>query len=152
MTAALSTSLLGVVAVRDAGTLAGSGRAQVLLTARSVTVTGAVLCVATLGVVASTLRRMDLCVEAFGLTRLRLFVEVVEVVLAVILVLVLISGLRWRARWFPRAVVQVMRWRCAASPRSTRMRRSPGTTPQRSRARRQTSPTCMAFRPTALPA
>src|SRR5665811_2172612 len=39
-----------------------------------------VLCVGTLGVVASALRRMDLYVEAFGMTRLRLFVVVVEVV------------------------------------------------------------------------
>ncbi|QTE29562.1 DUF4153 domain-containing protein [Pengzhenrongella sicca] len=68
----------------------------------------AVLCLGTLGVVASALRRMGLYVDAFGLTRLRLFVEVVEVVLAVVLVLVLVAGVRWRARWLPRAVVQVV--------------------------------------------
>lgn len=67
-----------------------------------------VLCVATLGVVASALRRMNLYMDAFGLTRLRLFVVVVEVVLAVVLVLVLVAGVRWRGGWLPRAVVQVV--------------------------------------------
>ncbi|CAN5381344.1 hypothetical protein BH11ACT1_BH11ACT1_31540 [soil metagenome] len=66
-----------------------------------------VLCVATLGVVASALRRMSLYMDAFGLTRLRLFVVVAEVVLAVVIVLVLAAGVRWRGRWLPRAVVQV---------------------------------------------
>lgn len=67
----------------------------------------AVLCVATLGVVASALRRMELYIDAFGLTRLRIFVEIVEIALAVVLVLVLIAGVSWRARWLPRAVVYV---------------------------------------------
>ena len=66
------------------------------------------LCVATLGVVASALRRMSLYMDAFGLTRLRLFVVVAEVVLAVVFVLVLVAGARWRGRWLPRAVVQVV--------------------------------------------
>jgi len=67
-----------------------------------------VLCVATLGVVASALRRMSLYMDAFGLTRLRLFVVVVEVVLAVVLVLVMAAGVRWRGGWLPRVVVQVV--------------------------------------------
>lgn len=67
-----------------------------------------ILCVATLGVVASALRRMDLYVSAFGLTRMRLFVVVVEVVLGAVLVLVLVAGARWRGGWLPRAVVQVV--------------------------------------------
>ncbi|WP_250446836.1 DUF4153 domain-containing protein, partial [Actinotalea sp. C106] len=67
----------------------------------------ALLCLGTLGVVASALRRMDLYVDAFGLTRLRLLAVVVEVVLGVILVLVLVAGVRWRGGWLPRAVVQV---------------------------------------------
>lgn len=68
----------------------------------------AVLCLGTLGVVASALRRMDLYVDAFGLTRLRLFVVVVELVLAAVLVLVMVAGVRWRGGWLPRAVVQVV--------------------------------------------
>ena len=95
------TLVVVAVAARHAPRSTGRDR---LLTGASL----AVLCMATLGVVASALRRMDLYIEAFGLTRLRLFVQVVEVLLAVILVLVLISGLRWRTRWLPRAVVQVM--------------------------------------------
>lgn len=67
-----------------------------------------VLCVGTLGVVASALRRMDLYVEAFGMTRLRLFVVVVEVALAAVLLLVMVAGVRWRGGWLPRAVVQVV--------------------------------------------
>lgn len=67
-----------------------------------------VLCVGTLGVVGSALRRMDLYMEAFGLTRLRLFVAVVEVALGVVLVLVMVAGVRWRGEWVPRAVVQVL--------------------------------------------
>ncbi|WP_246280452.1 DUF4153 domain-containing protein [Cellulomonas humilata] len=67
-----------------------------------------VLCLGTLGVVASALRRMDLYVEAFGLTRLRVFVTVVEIALAAVFVLVLVAGVRWRGRWLPRAVVQVV--------------------------------------------
>ena len=68
----------------------------------------AVLCVGTLGVVASALRRMDLYVEAFGLTRLRVLVVVAEVAMAVVLVLVMAAGVRWRGAWLPRAVVQVV--------------------------------------------
>lgn len=71
-----------------------------------------VLCLGTLGVVASALRRMDLYMDAFGLTRLRLLVVVVEVVLAAVLVLVMVAGLRRAtqdrrvpAPWLPRAVL-----------------------------------------------
>jgi len=66
-----------------------------------------VLCVATLGVVASALRRLDLYVDAFGLTRLRLFVAVAELAFAAVLVLVLVAGARGSGRWFPRAAVWV---------------------------------------------
>ncbi len=67
-----------------------------------------VLCVGTLGVVASALRRMDLYVDSYGLTRLRLLVGVAEVVLGLIVVLVLAAGVRWNARWLPAVVVQVV--------------------------------------------
>ncbi|MBO1753031.1 DUF4173 domain-containing protein [Actinotalea sp. BY-33] len=68
----------------------------------------AILCLGTLGVVAAALRRMDLYVDAFGLTRLRMLAVLVEVVLGVVLVLVLVAGVRWRGAWLPRAVVQVV--------------------------------------------
>lgn len=65
------------------------------------------LCLGTLGVVASALRRMDLYVDAFGLTRLRLLAVAVEVGLGLVLVLVLIAGVRWRGGWLPRAALHV---------------------------------------------
>ncbi|WP_203748282.1 DUF4153 domain-containing protein [Cellulomonas chitinilytica] len=67
-----------------------------------------VLCVATLGVVASALRRLDLYVDVFGLTRLRLLVAVAELVMGAVLVLVLVAGARGSGRWFPRAAVWVV--------------------------------------------
>ncbi|MFE7523408.1 DUF4153 domain-containing protein [Streptomyces halstedii] len=62
-----------------------------------------VLCVLTLVVVASALRRMDLYVAAFGLTRLRISVAAVELWLGVVLVLILVAGV-FGARLLPRAV------------------------------------------------
>ncbi|MFF2727311.1 DUF4153 domain-containing protein [Streptomyces sp. NPDC058008] len=61
------------------------------------------LCVLTLVVVASALRRMDLYVDAFGLTRLRISVAAVELWLGVVLVLILAAGV-FGARLLPRAV------------------------------------------------
>ncbi|MFE5241828.1 MULTISPECIES: DUF4153 domain-containing protein [unclassified Streptomyces] len=61
------------------------------------------LCVLTLVVVASALRRMDLYVDAFGLTRLRISVAAVELWLGVVLVLILAAGV-FGARMLPRAV------------------------------------------------
>ena len=66
------------------------------------------LCLGTLGVVASALRRMDLYVDAFGLTRLRVFVTVTEIALAAVFVLLLVAGIRWRGGWLPRAALQVV--------------------------------------------
>ncbi|MDC7122373.1 DUF4173 domain-containing protein [Cellulomonas fimi] len=67
-----------------------------------------VLGVGTLGVVASALLRMDLYVEAFGLTRLRLWVALAEGVMGVVLLLVLVAGVRWRAGWLPSAALGVV--------------------------------------------
>lgn len=66
-----------------------------------------VLCLATLAVVASALRRMDLYVDAYGLTRLRVLVVAVEIGLAAVLVLMLVAGVRWRGGWVPRASLHV---------------------------------------------
>ena len=66
-----------------------------------------VLCLGALGVVASALRRLDLYVDAFGLTRTRLLVIVIELAFAAVLLLVAAAGIRWRGRWLPRAIVQV---------------------------------------------
>ncbi|MFE3830722.1 DUF4153 domain-containing protein [Streptomyces sp. NPDC059092] len=54
-------------------------------------------------VVAAALRRMDLYVDAFGLTRLRVSVTAVELWLGLVIVLMLVAGAT-RGRWLPRAV------------------------------------------------
>ena len=63
------------------------------------------LCVLTLAVVVSALHRLHLYEEAFGFTRLRLFMNVFESWLGVLVALVLVAGVRLRASWLPRAVV-----------------------------------------------
>ncbi|WSQ34828.1 DUF4173 domain-containing protein [Streptomyces sp. NBC_01224] len=62
-----------------------------------------VLCLLTLIVVASALRRMDLYVDAYGLTRLRISVAAVELWLGVVLVLTTAAG-AFGARLLPRTV------------------------------------------------
>lgn len=61
------------------------------------------LCLLTLVVVASALRRMDLYVDAYGLTRLRISVAAVELWLGVVLVLIMAAGV-FGAKVLPRAV------------------------------------------------
>ncbi|WP_308290435.1 DUF4153 domain-containing protein [Streptomyces meridianus] len=61
------------------------------------------LCVLTLVVVASALRRMDLYVDAYGLTRLRVSVTAMELWLGAVIVLIMAAGAT-RAHWLPRAV------------------------------------------------
>ncbi|MFJ9951982.1 DUF4153 domain-containing protein [Kitasatospora sp. NPDC091207] len=63
------------------------------------------LCLLTLVVVASALGRMWFYVDASGLTRLRLWVLVVEVWLGVVFVLLITAGLVRSAGWLPRVVV-----------------------------------------------
>ncbi|MFD7706026.1 DUF4153 domain-containing protein [Streptomyces sp. NPDC059785] len=61
------------------------------------------LCALALVVVASAVRRMDMYVEAYGLTRLRISVVAVELWLGLVIVLIMAAGV-WGARWLPRAV------------------------------------------------
>ncbi|MFI6146682.1 DUF4173 domain-containing protein [Streptomyces sp. NPDC051109] len=61
------------------------------------------LCALTLVVVASALRRMDLYVDAYGLTRLRVSVAAMELWLGLVIVLIMAAGV-FGARWLPRAV------------------------------------------------
>lgn len=63
------------------------------------------LCLLALVVVASALYRLHLYEEAFGFTRLRLFMNAFESWLGVLVGLVLVAGVRLRARWLARAVV-----------------------------------------------
>ncbi|WP_330333020.1 DUF4173 domain-containing protein [Streptomyces sp. NBC_00536] len=62
------------------------------------------LCLLTLVVVASAVRRMDFYVHAFGLTRLRVSVVTMELWLGVVIVLIIAAGI-FGARWLPRAVM-----------------------------------------------
>ncbi|MDQ0810749.1 hypothetical protein QFZ63_002463 [Streptomyces sp. B3I7] len=61
------------------------------------------LCALALVVVASAVRRMDMYVEAYGLTRLRISVTAVEWWLGLVIVFIMAAGV-WGARWLPRAV------------------------------------------------
>ncbi|WP_432754052.1 DUF4153 domain-containing protein [Streptomyces sp. JL2001] len=61
------------------------------------------LCVLTLVVVASALRRMDLYVDAYGLTRLRVSVAAMEIWLGLVILLIMAAGV-FGARLLPRAL------------------------------------------------
>ncbi|MGW7452291.1 DUF4153 domain-containing protein [Streptomyces sp. NPDC054787] len=69
---------------------------------RFVRVVLGVLCALTLVVVAAALRRMDLYVDAYGLTRLRVSVAAMELWLGLVIVLIMAAGV-FGARWLPRA-------------------------------------------------
>lgn len=96
--ATLLTLLVIAVALRWAPR--GGARDRVLV--RSLL---GLLCGLTLVVVASALRRMDLYVDAYGLTRLRLSVAGVEILLGLVLVLIMAAGVFGAGRWLPRAVL-----------------------------------------------
>jgi two-component system sensor histidine kinase BaeS len=63
------------------------------------------LCLLALAVVVFALNRLHLYEDAFGFTRLRLFMNVFEGWLGLLLVLVLLAGVRLRAPWLPGAIV-----------------------------------------------
>lgn len=94
--ATLLTLLVIVLALRWAPRTRSGDRTLV----RSVLGT---LCALTLVVVASAVRRMDMYVEAYGLTRLRISVLGVELWLGLVIVFIMAAGV-WGARWLPRAV------------------------------------------------
>ncbi|WP_434027377.1 DUF4153 domain-containing protein [Streptomyces graminofaciens] len=94
--ATLLTLLVIVLALRWAPRTRSSDRTLVRA------VLGA-LCGLALVVVASAVRRMDMYVEAYGLTRLRISVVAVELWLGLVIVLIMAAGV-WGARWLPRVV------------------------------------------------
>ena len=63
-----------------------------------------VLCVLTLVVLASALRRMNLYEDVYGLTRIRVSVYAVDLWLAAVFVAVIVAGSIGRWAWLPRAV------------------------------------------------
>ena len=64
-----------------------------------------VLCVCTLVILASAHRRLDLYVDVFGASRLRLLAQAQILWVGAVFALVIAAGLRRRAPWLPRAVV-----------------------------------------------
>ncbi|GIG66386.1 DUF4153 domain-containing protein [Phytomonospora endophytica] len=62
------------------------------------------LCALSLVVVASALHRMSLYEDMYGLTRLRVWIFTVELWLGLVFLLVMVAGIRLRARWLPRTV------------------------------------------------
>ncbi|WP_203733129.1 DUF4153 domain-containing protein [Paractinoplanes durhamensis] len=63
------------------------------------------LSVLTLVIVGSSLHRMNLYADTYGLTRLRLLVALCEAWFGLVLLLVLVAGLRIRAPWLPRVAI-----------------------------------------------
>ncbi|MGW7517094.1 DUF4153 domain-containing protein [Streptomyces sp. NPDC054796] len=106
----LSATLLTLVVIAFALRWAPRGRQSDGALVRGVLGT---LCLLTLVVVVSALRRMDLYVDAYGLTRLRLSVFGMELLLGVVIVLIMVAGVRGAvsspggrgAGWLPRAVL-----------------------------------------------
>jgi Domain of unknown function (DUF4173) len=62
------------------------------------------LCMLTLVIVAVALRRLFLYEEAYGWTRLRLWVHAFELWMGLVIVLIAIAGINLRATWLPRAI------------------------------------------------
>lgn len=64
------------------------------------------LCVLTLVILASALRRLDLYQDVFGLTRLRVSVQATILWLGAVFALILVAGIN-QGKWLPRAVLYV---------------------------------------------
>ncbi len=91
---------LGVVTVLAARAARDTPGRRLLLRAL-----GGMLCLFTLVVVASAVTRMALYVQAYGFTRPRLLADALVVWLGVVFVVVLVAGVRLRARWLPHALL-----------------------------------------------
>jgi hypothetical protein len=94
----LLTLVVMAVAVRGAPR-AGRGDRILLRVLLGALATGALV------VVTSALWRMSVYEEAYGFTRLRVFVSAFEIWLGALFVLMLIAGVRLRAKWLAQAVV-----------------------------------------------
>jgi hypothetical protein len=94
---ALTLAVIGVVARAASRT----GRADRV----AIRVLVGALAALTLVIVASAVKRLGLYEEAYGYTRLRLVVGATELWLGLLFGLVLLAGVRLRARWLPRAVL-----------------------------------------------
>ena len=63
-----------------------------------------ILCLLTLVILASALRRLSLYEEAFGFTRPRLVAHSLLLWVGAVVLMVIAAGFRWQGRWLPRAV------------------------------------------------
>ena len=99
LTVATALVLLLISAVR------ALGRTSTDRDRRVMTVMNAILCMLTLLVVASALRRMALYQEAFGYTTLRVSVDLFEIWLGLVVLAVLASLLTPSRRWLGRTVL-----------------------------------------------
>ena len=63
------------------------------------------LCLLTLAILASALKRLNLYVDVYGATRLRVSVHATILWLGGIFILVIAAGATWRGRWLPRAAL-----------------------------------------------
>jgi len=68
---------------------------------------GGLLCLLTLVIVASALKRMLLYVDVYGFTWLRILSFSFEVFLGLVFLLLMIAGIRLRGAWLPRATAAV---------------------------------------------
>lgn len=98
LTVTVFTLALVAVAVRKAQRASKSDRIVVR------TLLGT-LCALALVIVASAIHRMSVYEQAYGFTRLRVFVNATEFWLGAVLVLVMVAGIRMSGSWLPQAVL-----------------------------------------------
>jgi hypothetical protein len=98
LTVTALTLALVAVAIRKAERASKSDRAIV----RALLGT---LCLLALVIVASAVHRMSIYEQAYGFTRLRVFVLATEIWLGAVLILVVIAGIRMAGSWLPQAAL-----------------------------------------------
>jgi hypothetical protein len=94
-----------VIALGLAGGLGALAKREAVRQRVMIRVVGGLLCVMTLVIVASALKRMLLYVDVYGFTWLRLTSFSFEVFLGVVFVLLLLAGIRLRGAWLPRVTM-----------------------------------------------
>jgi hypothetical protein len=96
-----------VISLALAAGLGGLIRRQTRTQRFLIRLMGGLLCLLTMVIVTSALRRMLLYVDAYGFTWLRLLSFTGEVFLGLVFLLLIIAGIRLRGAWLPRATAAV---------------------------------------------
>jgi hypothetical protein len=99
--------LVTMIALALAAGLGGLIRRRTPAQRALIRLVGGLLCLLTLVIVASALKRMLLYVDVYGFTWLRLLSFSFEIFLGLVFVLLLIAGFRLRGAWLPRATAAV---------------------------------------------